>query len=279
MSESAPNLPVAGTWFSFEEIAPGLVRITEPHVHELIQANSYLLAGRSRDLLIDGGLGVGHLRTSLDQAGLLKRPIVAVATHAHYDHVGSMHEFSERLIHPIEADWLADATDDATLCSADFPQDFLDGCAEAGMPLPHWLISAVPWEGYDPREYHLRGAAPTGTLEDGDVVDLGDRQLSVLHLPGHSPGSIGLLDETDGTLFAGDAIYDGALLDEGLPGSSIAQYLETMARLRQLEPTVVHGGHYDSFDAARLHELADAYIELRNGAASASSDGGGPGGA
>jgi glyoxylase-like metal-dependent hydrolase (beta-lactamase superfamily II) len=58
---------------------------------------------------------------------------------------------------------------------------------------------------------------------EGDEVDLGDRCFEVIHLPGHSPGSIGLWEESSGTLFSGDAIYDGPLLDE-LPESSIYDY-------------------------------------------------------
>ena len=50
-------------------------------------------------------------------------------------------------------------------------------------------------------------------IGEGDVIDLGDRAFEVLHLPGHSPGSIGLWDPAAGTLFSGDAIYDGPLLE------------------------------------------------------------------
>ena len=46
------------------------------------------------------------------------------------------------------------------------------------------------------------------------MVDIGNRHFEVLHLPGHSPGSIGLWEEASGTLFSGDAVYDGPLLDE-----------------------------------------------------------------
>ena len=76
-------------------------------------------------------------------------------------------------------------------------------------------------------------ARPTVLVQAGDIVDIGNRHFEVLHLPGHSPGSIGLWEEATGTLFSGDAVYDGPLLDE-LPTSSITDYLATMARLREL---------------------------------------------
>jgi glyoxylase-like metal-dependent hydrolase (beta-lactamase superfamily II) len=95
------------------------------------------------------------------------------------------------------------------------------------------------------------------------VIDLGDRAFEVLHLPGHSPGSIGLWEQATGTLFSGDAIYDGALLDE-LPESDIVAYIRTMRRLRELPVSVVHAGHEPSFGRARLHELIDSYLGRRD---------------
>jgi len=84
----------------------------------------------------------------------------------------------------------------------------------------------------------------------------------VLHLPGHSPGSIGLWEAATGTLFSGDAIYDGPLLDD-LPDSDIAVYCRTMERLLRLPARVVHGGHDPSFDGDRLRSLARAYLDRR----------------
>ena len=92
-----------------------------------------------------------------------------------------------------------------------------------------------------------------------DVIDLGNRCFEVLHLPGHSPGSIGLWEASTGTLFSGDAAYDGALLDT-LPESDITAYIASMKRLRALPVTVVHGGHEPSFGRERLRQLADDYL-------------------
>lgn len=99
-------------------------------------------------------------------------------------------------------------------------------------------------------------------LQEGDVVDLGDRAFEVLHLPGHSPGSIDLYERSTQTLFSGDAIYDGLLLDT-LPDSDIAVCRQTMERLLALRVSVVHAGHDPSFDRARLITLARAYLDSR----------------
>ncbi|MEJ2130288.1 MAG: MBL fold metallo-hydrolase, partial [Gammaproteobacteria bacterium] len=81
---------------------------------------------------------------------------------------------------------------------------------------------------------------------------------------GHSPGSIGLWEAASGTLFSGDAVYDGLLLDE-LPDSDIEAYVRTMKRLRELPVDIVHGGHEPSFGRERLHEIIDAYLRHRDG--------------
>jgi glyoxylase-like metal-dependent hydrolase (beta-lactamase superfamily II) len=99
-------------------------------------------------------------------------------------------------------------------------------------------------------------------VDEGDVIDVGDRRFEVLHLPGHSPGSIGLWEAKTGILFSGDAIYDGPLLDE-LPGSDIATYVATMKRLRDLPVAVVHAGHDPSFGRDRLRALCDGYLTKR----------------
>jgi len=95
---------------------------------------------------------------------------------------------------------------------------------------------------------------------DGDTVDLGDRSLTVLHLPGHTPGSIALFDPADGTLFSGDVVYDDDVLLDSLTGSDPAQYACSLRRLRELPVTVTHAGHDASFGRDRLHHLIDTYL-------------------
>ncbi len=129
----------------------------------------------------------------------------------------------------------------------------------AGYEIPDDLLDALPEPDFDPAAYVVQSCTPTRVLEDGDTIDLGDRSFEVMHLPGHSPDSIGLWDAASGTLFSGDAVYDGPLLD-GNPDSDVETYVATMERLRALPVEVVHGGHEPSFDRRRLVELCDAYI-------------------
>ena len=133
---------------------------------------------------------------------------------------------------------------------------------DVGYPLKEELITAYPRTGYDPAGFKTLPAVPTWLVDEGDTIDLGNRAFEVLHLPGHSPGSIGLWESSTGTLFSGDAIYDGPLLDQ-LDGSNVDDYLKTMERLKRLPVTIVYAGHDPSFDKKRLMELADGYIESR----------------
>ena len=253
-------LRVADRWFEMRRIDDAITLLWEPHVVPLMRCNIWHVRGRDRDLLIDTGMGIASLKEAART--LLDKPVTAVATHTHADHIGGHFEFADRLVHRDEADRLANPRGRGTLRIAEFPPDELAMLRRAGYELASDLITALPHPGYDPAEYRIRPAPPTRTVEEGSAVDTGDRYFEVLHLPGHSPGSIGLWEEKTGTLFSGDALYDGPLLDE-LATSNIPDYVKTMRRLRQLPVRVVHAGHDPSFGRERLVELVDAYLRRR----------------
>lgn len=250
---------IADRWFEFQRIDDGITLIWEPHVVPLIRCNIWHVRGRDRDLLIDTGLGMASLKTAARH--LFGKRLTALATHTHYDHVGGLHEFEERLIHSAEAAEAASGGP-ASLYGAGKEDALLESIRASGYDVPSELFTAVPDGAYDPRSYRVRPAPATRTVEEGDVVDTGDRHFEVLHLPGHSPGSIGLWEAATGVLFSGDAVYDGPLLDE-LPGSNVPDYVATMKRLRELPVTVVHAGHDPSFGRSRLVDLCDAYLAKR----------------
>ena len=108
----------------------------------------------------------------------------------------------------------------------------------------------------------MQPAPVSEALGDGDVVDLGDRAFEVLHVPGHSPGSIALWEANTGLLFSGDCLYDGKLLDE-LYHSDSDDFVMSMERLSKLPVSTVHAGHFDSFGAERMQTLAAEYIAGR----------------
>lgn len=253
------TLPVAADWYASCPVHSGygVTRLYEPHVAPLLRSNIWHIRGRDRDLVIDGGLGLVPLRPALAQeAG---RPTLFVATHGHRDHVGSAHEFEEVRAHPLEARMIETAADDLPLDVESWSEDMHVGFEREGYNCRCGLFSALPRAGFDPAGAVPRPAAVTGLIAEGDVVDLGDLALEVLHLPGHSPGSIGLYDPRARTLFSGDAIYDGPLLAL-IDGCDLAAYCQTLERLLRLEPELVHGGHDASFGSERLGEIARQYL-------------------
>lgn len=247
---------VAERWFERETVDDGVIRILEPHVDPFLRANVFLVRGRDRDLLIDTGLGLGSLRAELRD--LFDRPAVVVATHRHFDHTGGLREFDDVVVHRDDAESVARAEGFASLRIEDYPPEELSGYEP-----PASLLTALPHEGFDPAAYRVEPVTPTRIVDDGDELDLGDRRFAVLHLPGHTPGEIGLWDEETRTLFSGDCVYEsGVLLDE-LPESNIPDYVWSMRRLRELPVRIVHGGHDDAFGRGRLLELVDAYLASR----------------
>lgn len=255
-------LPVAPEWFSARPEADGLTCVGEPHVDLWLGANVWHVRGRDRDLVVDSGLGVASLRAGVP--ALFEREPVLVLSHAHPDHLGGAHEFAEVLVHPAE-EALVRSPGPVSLFGPELLVAL--GIDPAGLPgdeepAPEILLDAVPSAGFELQGFANRPARPTGTVVEGDRIDLGDRMLTVLHLPGHTPGSIALLDEHRGDLFTGDVVYQGGLVD-CCAGSDVPAYLATMRRLLDLEVARVLPGHGEPFGQDRLRELAAEYLTWR----------------
>lgn len=235
------------SWFEARVLAPGITRIREPHVHEFFRANLYRIEGEDFGIQLDFGVGLRPLTEVSPSTG---RPILAIASHAHVDHVGSFHLYPRRAGHRLEAHAFATMNDAGTLAS-----EFTGiGGAVTALPVAGWTMAG----------FALEPAPLTELLDEGDRIDLGKRAFTVLHLPGHSPGSIGLLDEASGDFFSADAIYDEGLVDD-IPGADVEAYLRTMRRLADLDVGRVYAGHGETMDRKQMRVVALAYIAARGG--------------
>lgn len=249
------SLPVVDHWFRMRDVAPGLMQIDEPYAHEFVRGNIWWRQGRDRDLIVDTGLGVGSLKQALEaeslaQGRLWREPIV-VLTHGHLDHAGGAAEFDDVRAHP--GDTPAAVT---SLHAPTFARQ-LGAPSDPSMP-SDMFVTASPRTGWDPAVHDV-GEITVTAVEDGDVIDLGDRQYEVLHLPGHTPGSLALVDRANRELVSGDAVYDDYLLD-GLHESNRDDYRVSMKLLAALEVDVVRPGHGGSFDRYVLDRIARAYL-------------------
>jgi glyoxylase-like metal-dependent hydrolase (beta-lactamase superfamily II) len=220
-------------WFEVEHRYDGISLIHEPYIRPFYRCNLWHVQGRDRDALIDSGSGLVSLREQLPW--LTERPLLAVAGH---------HEFAERLVHPAEAAILAAPTAANTLAADCVGEQMFE--AHPDCPLCY-------------AEYRVKAAPATRLIEEGDVLDLGDRVLEVLHTPGHSPGGISLWEAATQTLFSGDILYDGPLVENAFH-SNLADYARSLARLRDLPVRSVHGGHFASFSGERMRELIERWF-------------------
>lgn len=233
----------ADNWYRSRAVDDGITLIWEQAIKPFYRCNIWHVRGRDRDVLIDSGMGIVSLREHVPLVS--GRPLIAVASHTHVDHIGCHHEFEDCAVHSAEARILQAPDRHNTIADVYLTDAMFEG---GGIP-----------PGFSSATYAVHGAKAGRLLEDGDVIDLGDRVLEVLHLPGHSPGSIALWDDSSGTLFSGDVLYDGPLIDD-FYHSVVDEYLASMERLRQLPVRVVHAGHFGSFGRDKMTELIDDYM-------------------
>ncbi|MBT5415921.1 MAG: MBL fold metallo-hydrolase [Rhodospirillaceae bacterium] len=239
-----------GGWYGRERMADGVTLIWERHIKPDYRCNIWHVRGRDRDLLVDTGFGLEPLRAFVEADS--GRPLVALASHSHCDHIGGHHEFDERWVHGDEAAIMRAPTRDNTVAAPYVCDDMFVGAAPPGFDSAAWNVTATE---------------PTRLLAEGDVVDLGDRAFEVLHAPGHSPGSIALFEPATGILFSGDVVHDGP---NGFGRmlwyhSDEDAYLESVERLCEVPAQTVHAGHFHSFGADRYRTVLDDYIARRRG--------------
>jgi glyoxylase-like metal-dependent hydrolase (beta-lactamase superfamily II) len=255
------TLPTQNPWFEVTQLSSNLFRIMEPRCHRWVRANCFLVLGRERDIVVDSGMGIAALRPIIDR--LSTRPRLIFTTHAHIDHVGSHPEFTDCdiLIHPAEDADLARPGQRGLL----FPErsaEEVEAFRRSGIDPSRSMIDAIPFVGYDAESYQRAPVQSTRLVSEGDVVETGDREFQVLHVPGHSPGSIALWEHSSGSLFSGDAIYDGIIVDN-LPGSDVEVYCATMKRLAGLPVTQVFGGHNAPMTRAQMLDVVERYLASR----------------
>ncbi|XP_041101006.1 metallo-beta-lactamase domain-containing protein 2-like [Polyodon spathula] len=244
----------AAEWYAHKSLGDGVFWIQERFYESGNRANIWLVRGSHQDVVIDTGLGLRSLPEYLQAKGLLgdasesgrKNPLLAIGTHVHFDHSGGLHQFRQVAVHEAEADALANGDNFETVT-------WLYDSEIVRAPTPGWRAS----------QYRVQAVKPTHILQEGDVINLGDKQLTVMHMPGHSRGSICLHDKEHKMLFSGDVAYDGSMID-WLPYSRISDYVNTCERLLELVDgglvERVLPGHFNTFGAERLFRIASNYI-------------------
>ena len=136
----------------------------------------YLLEGEEKALLIDTGWGAGNVKAFVER--LTKKPLLVINTHFHPDHAGSNGEFTSVMV----GEGYEKDMENITLMPFDWSK------------LPHPDYEKV-------------------VMRDGDVIDLGGRQIEVMKLlPAHCRSSLFLFDRAQGLMFVGDDLESTQVL-------------------------------------------------------------------
>jgi len=163
--------------------------------------NCWLLAAEGRDeaLVVDPGFTADRVSALLAAAG--KRPVAALATHGHSDHVGAA----------------------AALCGTELPL-YIHKDDELALTDP------VAWGAGFPSP--IARPAVVRAVGDGDVIDEAGLVLEVIHTPGHTPGSccFKLQAENGPLLLSGDTLFQHSIGRTDLPGGDHQQLLDSIAR-------------------------------------------------
>ncbi len=203
------------------------------------ESSAYLVRGRDKAVLIDTLNGVENLAELV--ATLTDRPVMVVNTHGHIDHIGCNHNFPEAWIH----------RDDLNIYRQHF-QFLRQGMKDGGAPF-------LPTG--DECKMHL--------IEPGTVLDLGGVTLEIVAIPGHTPGSIALLDRAARLLFTGDAI-NGQIWMQLDHSTKLATYLASLNALEPLRGAFdgMYGGHVGAAvptPTAYIDTMKKGVTEILNG--------------
>lgn len=229
-------------WFTIDQINKDTYIVSEYRHWE--ENHCYLLNGDEYSLLIDTGLGICNIYNEIIK--LTDKPIIAVATHIHWDHIGGHEYFPNFYAHEAEVNWLKG---EFPLTIHQIKEMVVDRC-----DLP---------EGYNVEEYKFFQGTPEKLLKDNESIHIGGRSIQVLHTPGHSPGHMCFWEKESGFLFTGDLVYKGTLFAY-FPSTDPEAYLNSLKRITSLPVKRVFSAHHTlDIQPEILPRMCNALQELK----------------
>jgi glyoxylase-like metal-dependent hydrolase (beta-lactamase superfamily II) len=233
-------------WFQVYRISEGVYGIYEDGQFE--EVISYLITGASSALLFDTGIGVGDISNVVSQ--LTDLPVAVLNSHTHYDHVGGNHLFSKIYGRELE-----------------YAQDHAKGRSNAEVAEfigEGWVWKPLP-EGATKANYASRAFTISDFVTEGQVIDLGGRQLEVIMVPGHTPDALVLLDRGNRLMFMGDTFYPATLYAH-MGDANFSDYLAAAEKLSQYQGTVdyILPGHNEPLvPSYYLKAMRDAFVAIQ----------------
>ena len=236
----------AADWFRVRHLADGVTWIDEPFVKEFYRCNIWHLRGRDRDLLVDSGWGVVSLREHIPL--VTERPLVAVASHTHFDHIAGHHEFAERWVHRAEAAILA-RPDAGQHAGRPLRHDeAFEAAAAPALRLDDLLPERCARDAAARRRRHGRPWRP-GARGDPHARPLPGRHRAVRARHRHP-------------VLGRHRLRRAA--DRRLPRRRPADYVRSMRRLLDLPVRVMHGGHFPSCSGERLRIIIANWLRAHD---------------
>lgn len=181
--------------------------------------NTFILVNEDKDcIIVDPGCYYDKEKKQIEQFIIINKlnPLKIINTHCHIDHLFGIRFLAERFDIPFYIH-----KDDEYLLQIAKEQSILFGLR----------IDQPP--------------SPTAYLKDEDNFAFGENDLTIIHVPGHSKGSICIYSEKDKFIIAGDVLFNGSIGRTDLPGGNYETLVECIkSRLLILpEDTIVHPGH------------------------------------
>ena len=236
-------------WFKVYTVGDNVLAIAEPFNYQ--EVISFLILGNEKALLFDTGMGLDSMSAVVKE--LTNLPVTVINSHTHYDHIGSNHEFENILAMNTEY----------TLKWA--KNGWKHDLVKHEVAKDAFCLDKLPKT--DTTNYHIKPYKISKFIEDGYVIDLGNREIEVISVPGHTPDCIALLDKKSGYLWVGDTYYESTIW-LFFEGTDLNAYEKSTAKLAALAPDLkkVYTAHNQPMvDPVRLTELHKAFTEVISG--------------
>lgn len=230
------------------QLSPHVTVISGAKGGKYPDGNSTMVRGTEGVVLIDPSLTV-H-----DRGGVGVTVDRVLISHAHEDHMSGVGAVGAAHVCTHEADLVGVQS--------------LDGFMQVyGLPSE----AEAEWRATVEREFNVTGWPTATGFADGDVFDLGDTSVTVMHLPGHTRGHSAFVVESDGVAFIGDVDLSTFGPYYGDHWSDLADFEESLVRIRDLDAayyvTFHHKGVVKGRDEfLRLLDLFESVIARRDDA-------------
>lgn len=208
------------TYFKVDEVMKNVYRIFEPTLNVYI----YVVVGSQKTLVFDTGFGLMDIKQVVEKITTV--PYVVVASHGHIDHAAGIPRFDKVYMHEDDIDLAMDHT------SKEF----------RSYGILHGGNKGIDYDSNDEENYRNSGLGNVITFSDDFNINLGNKHVEIIHIPGHTKGSVAAWIPEDKLLLAGDSINRNVwmFLTES---QSLFQLYKSLGKLSNLPVEIILTGH------------------------------------